>query len=56
MEIQLALQRLSAQGVGRHNLYKYFLPSRIAQTIQYLKLDCTPETLSQQWQEVKDFF
>lgn len=55
MELQFAIQKLSKQGVGRHNLYKYFLPTKIEQTIKYLNLNCSPEELSQQWLEWKDF-
>lgn len=55
MELQLAIQKLSKQGVARHNLYKYFLPTKIEQTIKQLKLNCSPEELSSQWLEWKDF-
>jgi hypothetical protein len=54
MELQLALQELSKQGVEKHNWYKYFLPTKIEQTIQHLNLNCSPEELSQQWLEWKD--
>ena len=54
MELQLALQKLSKQGVEKHNWYKYFLPTKIEQTIQHLNLNCSPEDLSQQWLEWKD--
>jgi len=54
MELQLAIQKLSKQGVARHNLYKYFLSTQIEQTIKHLKLNCSSEELSQQWLEWKD--
>ena len=53
-EFQVAIQELSRQGIGKRNLYKFFLPEVIGYTIHMLNLDCTKEELANQWLEHKD--
>lgn len=54
MELELAIQRLSKQGISKHNLYKYFLPTKVDQTIAELSLNCTAQDLIKQWLLKKD--
>ena len=50
-----ALQTLSEDGIGRDNLYKFFLPSKIKETINQLGLQCTETELLEEWRRCKDF-
>lgn len=51
-----AIQKLSKDGVGVHNLYKFFMPEMATYTVRELGLDLTPEQLSAEWLKIKDQF
>lgn len=51
LEIYRLLLDLSNSGIGRENLYKFFQPAMIELTIEFNRLNCTPEELTEAWKE-----
>jgi hypothetical protein len=50
-ELYKALIYLSKEGIVKHNLYKFFIPTRIENTIRDLDLNCKPEELMEEWKK-----